>query len=262
MRASIGWVMVAGVLLWGVQSAQGQFFDAYLSDAVGVTGDTVQVVMTLDHQAGDIVEGWNVGVCHDATALELIDVAHGSIFDAYPVDFFDQLDTEPDGWTATVVYALAGGQGLPPGFGYEMYVATYQILATGSELDTTVEFCDALGVSTTLVISGLGVPPTEHNATVAINPAGIFRRGDANNDGMVDIADAVNILNSLFSTGPPLACMNAGDANDDERVDIGDPGLLLDALFGGASVIPAPGPLSCGVDLTPGVLTCAGALCP
>ncbi len=87
-----------------------------------------------------------------------------------------------------------------------------------------------------------------------------FIRGDASNDLTVDIADAVSILDHLFSAGA-LACHLAADANDDETLDIGDPVYVLSALFSGGPDMPAPTG-SCGVDPTVGLLTCDTPACP
>ena len=88
-----------------------------------------------------------------------------------------------------------------------------------------------------------------------------FRRGDANLDDLVNIADAVGILDATFG-GPPLACDSAGDVNDDGGVDIADPIALLAFLFSGGVAPPAPFP-DCGSDPTPDALDCAmGGSCP
>jgi len=77
-----------------------------------------------------------------------------------------------------------------------------------------------------------------------------FIRGDSNQDGLVDLADAVFILQSLFASGPPILCPDAADSNDDEVINIADPVYILQSLFGNGPAIPAPYP-ECGVDPTP-----------
>jgi hypothetical protein len=64
-----------------------------------------------------------------------------------------------------------------------------------------------------------------------IGDVGIFVRGDANMDNVVDVSDPVRILNTLFLGGEPLACEQAADANKDNRLDISDPVTLLSYLF-------------------------------
>ena len=83
-----------------------------------------------------------------------------------------------------------------------------------------------------------------------------FRRGDANADGRVDIADAVFTLSYLFADGTVPLCLDATDANDDGKVDIADAIKILAHLFAGAGPLPAPFD-ECGIDPTIDALGCA-----
>ncbi len=77
-----------------------------------------------------------------------------------------------------------------------------------------------------------------------------FKRGDANADGGVNIADAIYTLQNLFAQGPPILCPDAADANDDEGVNIADAIYVLQNLFADGPAIPPPHP-GCGNDPTP-----------
>lgn len=88
-----------------------------------------------------------------------------------------------------------------------------------------------------------------------------FRRADSNNDGKVDIADAVNTLSALFLGQTPLDCADAGDSNDDGRLNITDPIVTLSALFLGQGPIPLPGVTECGIDPTDDDLGCVEYRC-
>ena len=57
--------------------------------------------------------------------------------------------------------------------------------------------------------------------------------GDANNDSLVDIGDAVFVLNYLFKSGPQPCVSEAADANGDGLIDIGDAVYMLNYLFKG-----------------------------
>jgi hypothetical protein len=83
-----------------------------------------------------------------------------------------------------------------------------------------------------------------------------FVRGDANDDGRVDISDAVFTLGSLFLGDGDPRCDDACDSNDDGTVDISDAIATLVVLFLGNGVIPLPGMTECGVDPTDDVLAC------
>jgi hypothetical protein len=64
-------------------------------------------------------------------------------------------------------------------------------------------------------------------------PAGflVYQSGDANNDGLVDLSDAIGILNYLYRNGTEPEPLQSGNANCDEIVDINDAIWLLNYLF-------------------------------
>ena len=67
----------------------------------------------------------------------------------------------------------------------------------------------------------------------AWDPGTSFTRGDANGDGIIDLGDAVCILNYLFKGDDPPDPLEAGDANCDGIVDLADVVYLLNYLFKG-----------------------------
>ncbi|MFN0056971.1 MAG: hypothetical protein ACKVX7_00810 [Planctomycetota bacterium] len=89
-----------------------------------------------------------------------------------------------------------------------------------------------------------------------------FKRGDANLDGSLNVADAIHGLSYLFSAGP-LTCRDALDSNDSGALDIADAIYLLSYLFS-AGPQPPPPFGSCGIDLTADALDCVGpgSACP
>jgi pimeloyl-ACP methyl ester carboxylesterase len=77
----------------------------------------------------------------------------------------------------------------------------------------------------------------------------LFRRGDANGDGRMDISDAARTLVVLFvDPAARLACEDAADSNDDGRIDIADASFSLNYLFSGGPAPAPPGPERCGAD--------------
>ena len=85
---------------------------------------------------------------------------------------------------------------------------------------------------------------------------GPFIRGDANDDGGVNIADGIWILNELFRDGAPSPCQSAADANGDLGVSIADATYIFSYRFAGGDEPPAPFP-ECGViDLDADDLVC------
>ena len=74
----------------------------------------------------------------------------------------------------------------------------------------------------------------------AVSAENQFVLGDANQDGFVNIADPVSMLNWLFSGATAAGnCSDAWNVNHDDFVNIADPVHILSALFG--AVTPAPG---------------------
>ncbi len=89
-----------------------------------------------------------------------------------------------------------------------------------------------------------------------------FIRGDANVTGDVDISDPIRILSKLFSGIGAIPCTDAADADDNGMLNIGDAIWLLSFSFTGGAPMPAPFP-ACGVDPTADSLGCeAFGPCP
>jgi hypothetical protein len=84
-----------------------------------------------------------------------------------------------------------------------------------------------------------------------------FRRGDANTDGVVDLADSSYLARWFFAGGVAPPCKDAADANGDQIPDITDLVILFYFLFKGGAPPPAPGPLSPGPPRAEDTLDCA-----
>ncbi len=113
------------------------------------------------------------------------------------------------------------------------------------------ESCTARGFNSGILTCSLNC--TFETAQCVLSPN--FLRGDSNSDGVVDISDAVNILNVLFTGQGEIKCDDAGDANDDGSVDISDGVYILNYLFAGGAGIKEPYPRA-GIDPTLDSLDC------
>jgi hypothetical protein len=82
-----------------------------------------------------------------------------------------------------------------------------------------------------------------------------FLRGDADDSGVVNLADAIAVLSYLFGDAPPITCADALDANDNGVVSVADPIFLLGFLFRGGPP-PAPPFPAAGRDPTADDLGC------
>ena len=147
-----------------------------------------------------------------------------------------------------------------------------QVLVDG-ELDASggVLFADGLvgegqPVDNVLTVNGASAPICNFNtAALGITlsgPQGLgpFLRGDPNDDGKVNIADPIWIINELFRSGPETACQIAADANADGGVDLADATYIISYQFLGGDAPSAPFP-DCGVVAPEdaGDLTCGAA---
>jgi len=99
---------------------------------------------------------------------------------------------------------------------------------------------------------------------VVKNPQELFFRGDVDSSGLLDLTDAVKILNYLFQGGSQPDCMETADVNNDTEVNLTDAVFLLTYLFLGGEPPTTPGPPGfgggCGSDPdavdSPGNLGC------
>jgi hypothetical protein len=229
------------------------------TDATGSPGQAVEIRIVLDDLT-TVANGWSLGFRHDGTQLSLIGVENGAttqtVNNGAPPDFQElTLDAgscdppEPDGFTVGVVINFTGAADLPPGTDYELYLVEYEILAP-APATAIVDFSFDLGCppyAVVLVHSGASLIPAMRAGRIQIEELS-FIRGDANDDGQVDLADPVLILDVLFGDGS-MGCEVAADANQSDVIDVADPVYLLNYLFIDGPEPPAPFP-SCGVGFS------------
>jgi hypothetical protein len=60
--------------------------------------------------------------------------------------------------------------------------------------------------------------------------------GDVNDDGKVNVGDAVYLITHVFQFGPPPPCRAQADPNNDGTVNIGDAVFLINYIFRGGPV--------------------------
>jgi hypothetical protein len=151
-----------------------------------------------------------------------------------------------------------------PSVGFPLLIAeiTGNIPASAPQEFIAFTFVDGLGsppVNNTYVVEFASIPPeifTDGGLDVRHPPVLLpFVRGDANNDGFVDLGDAIFHLNYTFGSGPLPVCSDAGDANDDGYSDVSDAIYLLLYIFTSG---PPPGPPypNPGLDPTADTMIC------
>ena len=77
-----------------------------------------------------------------------------------------------------------------------------------------------------------------------------FHRGDSDNNGRLELTDAIRILGYLFLGSIAPTCLDAADADGNNGLELTDAIRILNYLFigGAAPVSPGPPPEPCGPD--------------
>jgi hypothetical protein len=107
-------------------------------------------------------------------------------------------------------------------------------------------------------IVALGPPtPGAANAAAPLLPSeGEFVRGDANDDGRINIRDMHHVLAVLFRGEPLPPCPDRLDADDSGAIDLTDVQYIGAALFRSGPVFPSPFP-NPGADPTADAIPCS-----
>jgi hypothetical protein len=130
----------------------------------------------------------------------------------------------------------------------------------GSTRDLVLTDANQAGqVDNRFVAGRLSVQPDFFHGQVTFVEGFLFLRGDANDDGRIDISDAIWNLQWQFLGISEPACHMAADVNGDGQEDISDTiDLLTWLLLGGTPPPPIDG---CGVDPNGSELSCDMSSC-
>ncbi len=224
--------------------------------------DTAVSIDQDDNGAPDaLTQGFSMGLSHETAVLEVTGVVTTL---AFSPDFAEIGLSDPNGWTIGCVYSFTGATTAVLQ-DTEVITASYQN-AAGAPLGTGMEqtvmtdllLSDNVGtppVANVVVVAGASLTATFDDASITLTGTIVqqipFRRGDANGDGTVNIADGIWILNDLFQNGPTTTdtCEIANDVNDDSVIDSSDAVYIFNYRFlnGPAPVAPFP---DCGTTPT------------
>lgn len=228
-------------------------------------------------------QGWSISVEHRGEVLEVLSpTIEGTDAAALFSGGFERTEAvDParnegrSGFVSAVVLSLLEPVGLDPARKSSVARARYRAVpgAKAENFPTLVEFRDGLRgsgqpVPNVLTVRGETVFPARARGLrlrLAEAPEeSSFVRGDANDDGKVDISDAIWVVRELVRSGPKTRCEDAADANDDGFVDLSDAGYLIQWRFLAGPEPPAPFG-ACGPDVGADALSCpkgAVAACP
>ncbi len=141
---------------------------------------------------------------------------------------------------------------LPPGTGYEIARFVYKAKQAGT---SNLSFADSIGNPPISLEANIVENNTPAGITPFIVQEGsitidnvCFVRGDCDANGRITLNDAITVIYYLYAD-LAISCVDAADVNDDGGVDIADPVYLIDYLFRNGA--PPPAPFSgCGTDPT------------
>ncbi|HIA27291.1 MAG TPA: hypothetical protein EYN79_04100 [Planctomycetes bacterium] len=204
-------------------------------------------------------QGFSMGIACDPNLLTPVDILpYGVVAEIDGGDgpgFFGP-SVLPDALTCGVVYDLFGEVLIPMATETEVIECFYDTNAgtlTGNEdgASTTLGWSDDEGsppVANVVVVGGSSFGTIWVDGNVDLNAVVeiAFSRGDANGDGIINIADGIWILYELFLSGPSTGCENAADVNGDGNYDESDAVFVFNYRFLGGPPPAAPFP-GCGL---------------
>lgn len=253
---------------------------AEISTAPGTEVEVVVSIAPTKNAEPNGAQGWSIAVGHDQSKLEIQGGSFPTIADTdaaaqFSGGFQKTEIVDParnngmTGFVSAIVLALVEARTLDPTKNQTIARSKYVVAAGTVEADFPLQviFKDGLRgsgqpVQNIITVDGNTVEPSNlinlelRKGNIVVPKDKILRRGDANNDGKVNIADPVWIINELVRQGPKTLCRSAADANDDGAVDLSDAMFLIQWRFLGGTAPPAPGGFDCGKDPTEDQLEC------
>jgi uncharacterized delta-60 repeat protein len=150
---------------------------------------------------------------------EASDVAVDDLGNVYVTGFSSDSVTYTD--YATVKYSPSGT---------ELWVQRYNGPGSGSDEASAIAVDDSHSVC----VTGYSWGDTTAGDYATIKYVQThFLRGDANGDGVINVADVVYLVNFLYRNGDPPTPIEAGDANCDGIVNVADVVYLVNYLYRG-----------------------------
>ncbi len=236
--------VLAGVWDGNVYCRSG-FGGAHIWSYLVGTYDYIMRVVPIDDVDEDGIQDVLVGSWKNA--IICLSGVDGSLICNYTVGTLNGGDV----WTVDAIGDV-NGDGYPEALGgsfdYNVYCVdlrqcdTLWTFYTGNRLYTVRGLPDVTGDCVPDALAGTQKLYGQPGGKAYCISGGLpfWQRGDANNDGIVDLGDAVYLLNYLFKSqaAPPITC--AGDVNDDGVTDVADVIYLLNYLYKGGDPPPPP----------------------
>ncbi len=231
----------------------------------GAPGQPVTLYLFVQDE-DDPIQGVQMAISYhcDLNVTALVDIT-GTALETIGAEFvdsnFDNDPTDGDGCELVVGILL---DALPP-FDGQTIPASSDLVAIGTvamqisdsavpgvaldvEFPETVDGTGAVDIENIVVIDFNSIEVINRTGTaVQVVDATSFVRGDADTNGVIDLADCLALLSHVFSGVTP-SCVAASDSDADLDLDLDDFFALASYLFLSAPPLPAPS-TGCGVDL-------------
>ena len=218
------------------------------------------------------LQGFTITACFEGplVALPGTFTIEGSILDDVDAEYVamqaDNSDDDGDGRQIIIGVLIDAlppfdGQTAPPTF-FPQEIGRFDFYAP-EDIDCSrcypITFCNQINGNGNVVLSNKVVIDNE-----SIDPAGyydgqvcapanaLFVRGDANNDGLFDVADPIFMLSYLFLNSAEPPCPDAADGDNDGLLNITDPVFMVLYIFGIGVAPPYPFP-DCGLESYPDI---------
>ena len=217
--------------------------------------------------------GFSMGIAHDPNTLDPVEIRPAPILadlnDGDGPDFMGTI-VASDGIGVGVVTSFVGDAwmnfvGETPVIFVDYVTVPGSLIGAIDPVTTVVEYSDSIGqppYATVVNPGDSGWVPEQYPGSVTLTPVSgePYIRGDTNDDGGLDLADAIYLLEHLFSGGPAPYCAEVGDINTDGATNIGDPICITGYLFAGGHPPHPPFP-NCGV-IQPDECAVGSSFCP
>ncbi len=165
--------------------------------------------------------------------------------------------------TLSAILQGNGQGGLGAGLINEVAILGVQTASLSNPIQTTIAPAPlSIGGPTLSLTGGISVSVNAGIGWLDIEVPIRFVRGDVNQNGDINVGDAVILLRRLFGLDSPGQCLAAEDTDGDGATDIGDAVRILTYLFssGIPPVEPFPG---CGLAADPLLIECEShSYCP
>ncbi len=253
-------IIVAVLSIASVSQAQDLM---WIDDATAIPGAHAEAIVRLNNQLH--IQGFQSAISWDSNIFSHVSEDTSGLdieilLAPHEVEFFTSTyddNFEPGiGWAAcAAIFDFSppfSGQTLAPGTENSIVRFTLQVVADNALIGSCSDISPVNGmgqpvIHNILTIDGISTMPELQAGTLCFVDAVAFIRGDGNDDGTLNLADAIFLINYFFADGLIPGCSAAADANNDFTVDLGDVIYLINHQFldGAAPAAPWPG---CGAD--------------